>query len=56
MRCVLLMPAFDPEWPNRKICLDCRTRVVRVELAGPAQYGVALNIESYRVVVGSSGE
>lgn len=54
VQCVLCIPAFDPDSPNRKLALHCRARVVRVELAGMHQYGVALAIESYKVVTEKS--
>jgi hypothetical protein len=56
VHCVLLIPTFDPEVPDRRMSLDCQTRVVRVEFVGPGQYGVAFRIESYKVVVSPSGQ
>jgi len=48
--CMLLIPAFDPAAPGRMLACDCTTKVVRVELAGPSEFGIALSIESYCVL------
>ena len=47
VECVVFIPAFDPEDPNRVMSMNCLTRVVRVELCDTSSYGMALRIENY---------
>jgi hypothetical protein len=54
VRCVFPIPTFNPDWSDQHISLDYRARVVRVELAGGGQYGIALHVEDYRVLVNHS--
>lgn len=49
IRGILVLPAFDPEDPNHALCLECRARVVRVELVEAGNYGIACAIDDYKV-------
>jgi hypothetical protein len=51
IRCILALPAFDPARQDDLIALDCLARVVRVELLGSAEYGIACAIEQYQVML-----
>jgi hypothetical protein len=51
IRCILALPAFDPSRQDDLIALDCRVRVVRVDLLGSAEYGIACAIEQYQVML-----
>jgi hypothetical protein len=49
--CLLLVPANDPDGPERKVALDCRVRVVRVnDREIDRMYGIACKIEDYRFI------
>jgi hypothetical protein len=50
--CRLMIPAHDPRDPDRTIALECRTKVVRVELVSDGTHGIAFQIDSnYRLSV-----
>lgn len=52
IRCVLSLPSLDPVYCDRSLALDCRARIVRIELLGPCSYGLGFLIEHYQVVHG----
>jgi hypothetical protein len=45
--CYIKIPIYQPDRTEQMLALKCRARVVRVELLGPAEYGVGCEIEDY---------
>jgi hypothetical protein len=46
----LLIPAFDPEQPDRMMTIESECSVVRVECMGNGSYGVAFHMRTLEVV------
>ena len=45
--CDIKIPIYQPNRSEHMLSLECRVRVVRVELLGEAEYGVGCEIEDY---------
>jgi hypothetical protein len=50
IRCVILIPAFDTQQPERMLSLECQARVLRVDPV-PTGNGIACRIDDYRIVL-----
>jgi hypothetical protein len=48
IRCVIMIPAFDAQQPDKMVSLECHARVVRVEPIS-AVNGIACHIDDYKV-------
>ena len=50
IRCIIMIPAFDGQQPERMMSLECQARVVRVEPTSIGN-GVACHISDYKIVL-----
>lgn len=50
VRSALLVPAFDPDAPDRVMTIESECSVVRVECIGTGAYGVAFHMRTLHVV------
>lgn len=50
IRCTMMIPSFDGQRRDHNIALQCQATVIRVDTVENARYGLACQIDDYRIV------
>jgi hypothetical protein len=53
LMCLLKLPSHGPNGKHLEQMLECKARVMRVELQDEGVYGIACRIEDYHLVIGT---